>query len=282
MWQCPLCPHSLETSGNSWTCENNHTFDVAKAGYVNLLPVQFKKSLQPGDDKAMLQARREFHARGSYAPLMHAMSELLLSHIPAEAPVTLFDAGCGEGAYLRHVDTALQEANHDVHACGSDIAKVAVEMASKQARHHQYVVASSHQLPVRDNSVTAMLQVFAPGKDSEYARVLSEQGVLLTVDPGPEHLIELKRAVYDTPKRHEAPASYTDALRCVDEQQVNFNLTLQDPAHADALLAMTPYTWKLQPARRTALREELTQVTASFCIRLWTPDTHLQGVRDAG
>lgn len=282
MWQCPLCPLSLDTSGSSWVCANNHSFDLAKAGYVNLLPVQFKKSLQPGDDKAMLQARREFHARGSYAPLMHAMAELLLTHVPADKPVTLFDAGCGEGAYLRHVEGVLRDANYTVRACGSDIAKVAVDMAAKQARHHQYVVASSHQLPVIAHSVTAMMQVFAPGKASEYARVLNAQGVLLTVDPGPAHLRELKQAVYDTPQQHTPPAGYAPTLRCVDEQQLDFTLRLQDIAHAEALLAMTPYTWKLKPARRDALKEALKHVSASFCIRVWQQDNHQTGEQHAG
>ena len=35
---------------------NKHQFDKAKEGYVNLLPVQHKKSKNPGDDAQMVQA----------------------------------------------------------------------------------------------------------------------------------------------------------------------------------------------------------------------------------
>lgn len=48
MFTCPICKESLQLNGKSLVCENNHCFDYAKQGYVNLLPVQQKKSLHPG------------------------------------------------------------------------------------------------------------------------------------------------------------------------------------------------------------------------------------------
>jgi len=59
---CPVCGGLLQLnpSGKSYVCQNQHSFDLAKEGYLNLLPVQYKHSKEPGDSKQMMLARREF------------------------------------------------------------------------------------------------------------------------------------------------------------------------------------------------------------------------------
>ena len=92
---CPLCEHPLERGAKTWRCLKGHSFDVAREGYVNLLPVQHKNSREPGDDLQMVTARREFLHAGHYQPLRDAMLEAL-------APLgarSLLDIGCGEGYY---------------------------------------------------------------------------------------------------------------------------------------------------------------------------------------
>jgi 23S rRNA (guanine745-N1)-methyltransferase len=71
---CPLDGKPLSLNERSWHCDNNHSYDVAKQGYVNLLPVQNKRSKDPGDSKAMVQARREFLEQGHYQPLAQALA----------------------------------------------------------------------------------------------------------------------------------------------------------------------------------------------------------------
>lgn len=56
---CPVCGEKLDRSGKSYICPNRHTFDMAKSGYVNLLPTNNSGSVH-GDNKLMLRARREF------------------------------------------------------------------------------------------------------------------------------------------------------------------------------------------------------------------------------
>ncbi|WP_414827539.1 putative RNA methyltransferase [Alteromonas sp. H39] len=268
MWRCPLCKHPLNIHDKTWLCGNGHAFDRAKAGYVNLLPVQFKKSLQPGDDKPMLRARREFHQRQSYQPLMEALTDLI-SNAHSETQIRLYDAGCGEGAYLRNISENLALQGKSVTAAGSDIAKLAVEMAAKQAKTHQYVVASSHQLPLEDEAVDAIMQIFAPGDASEYARVLSSRGTLLTVSPGPEHLFELKQHIYDSPERHVAPDAVLPHFTLQHSRQITFTLNFENPEHVSELIAMTPFSWKLDEERKAMIRGALTSVTADFICQVW-------------
>ena len=84
MWQCPLCQRALDTQSKTWRCAGNHSFDCAKSGYVNLLPVQNKRSLHPGDDKPMLLARRDFHQAQGYGPLMAHLSDLLAAQLTTD------------------------------------------------------------------------------------------------------------------------------------------------------------------------------------------------------
>ena len=98
-WQCPLCGEPLKLVEKQWCCENKHVFDRAKEGYVNLQPVQFKKSKVPGDSKQMVNARREFLSRGHYEPLALKLSSTLET-LNIHSSITLHDLGCGEGYYL--------------------------------------------------------------------------------------------------------------------------------------------------------------------------------------
>ena len=54
MFICPICKSKLNIDGKTYRCENNHSFDIAKQGYVNLLPVNKKHSDNPGDSKDMV------------------------------------------------------------------------------------------------------------------------------------------------------------------------------------------------------------------------------------
>lgn len=269
MWQCPICQTPLNTTQRQWQCQQGHGFDMAKSGYVNLLPVQHKKSLQPGDDKAMLKARQAFHRSGGYAPLMQAMAEAVSDFFGNQPLGLIYDAGCGEGAYLRHLQSALSPRWPNLHIAGSDIAKLGVEMAAKADRCGQYVVASSYQLPVQANSVDALLQVFAPGSHAEFSRVLKTGGLLLSVEPGPQHLYELKQQVYQTPQPHTVSDPYSTELVLRHEQSVAFTVSLDDPDRLLGLLGMTPYIWKLSESAREQIATSLQQVSAEFVLRCW-------------
>ena len=75
---CPYCQNELlATSNKNYACELNHSFDVSKEGYINLLPVNQKKSKSPGDNEMMISARRNFLELGFYDPLIEHIKKLL-------------------------------------------------------------------------------------------------------------------------------------------------------------------------------------------------------------
>jgi len=201
LWNCPICKQPLFAHQRNYQCENRHSFDQAKEGYVNLLLVNKKKSQDPGDSKAMLDSRRRFLQQGFYAPLAEALAQQINTHFVDHAePLRICDAGCGEGYYLGQLQQSLSQ---DCVLQGSDIAKPAMKMAAKQYPDIHFAVASSYDLPLADQSIDTLIRVFAPVADEEALRVLKPNGLYLWAYPAEYHLFGLRQLVYDDPKPHE-------------------------------------------------------------------------------
>src|SRR5690606_32361645 len=104
---CPLDGAPMQPSGAAWCCPSGHSFDIASQGYTHLLPVQKKRSLDPGDSKEMVAARRRFLEGGFYQPIAAALSKATLADLAPGANASCLDAGCGEGYYLRRLAEAV-------------------------------------------------------------------------------------------------------------------------------------------------------------------------------
>ena len=126
-FSCPLCHQPLSREKNSYICPQRHQFDMAKEGYVNLLPVQHKRSRDPGDSAEMMQARRAFLDAGHYQPLRDAIVAQLRERLDEKATAVL-DIGCGEGYYTHAFADALPE----ITTFGLDVSKVAIKAAAKR------------------------------------------------------------------------------------------------------------------------------------------------------
>jgi len=77
---CPVCSSPLSLEGRSYYCVNNHSYDISKEGYVNLLLANQKQSRDPGDSKEMLEARKSFLNRGYYKPLARAVASIIIKY----------------------------------------------------------------------------------------------------------------------------------------------------------------------------------------------------------
>lgn len=297
MWQCPLCKLALKTHQDdapeiqlsTWLCANKHSFDKAKQGYVNLLPVQNKRSKMPGDDAQMVAARSTFFNTKPYHPLVKKLSELILSVISSDyahddvprnsgkgssSSIKIYDSGCGEGYYLAVLSALLSapelsSKSHEFTYSGHDISKPAVLAASKRNKDKQLVVASTINIPVVNDSQDIILQVFAPSCASEYARVLQANGMVITVDPAANHLFELKEMVYEKPEQHQENDASLTGFAIAEQHNLSFDVTLATAEIRLALLQMTPFYWKTNDKQRAHIQHNLDKVTADFVITMW-------------
>ncbi|MBM0874555.1 methyltransferase domain-containing protein [Acinetobacter pittii] len=256
---CPVCRQSLNLTERTWRCEQGHSYDVAKQGYVNLHVVQHKHSKNPGDTPESVDARRAFLQDGYYQPLQQAVVALL-KQLDVKA---ILDIGCGEGYYT----SAMQQV---VEQCvGVDIAKNAVQRAAKLNTEVTWVVGTGATLPVLDQSMDACTSLFSPIPQAEIARVLKDEGYLIVVTPASEHLYAMREALFEQVNPH-TPEKFVEQLQNLfelkQEQIIDAPFVLDQQALKN-LIAMTPYAYKASPERRSQLEQQSQlEITASFQI----------------
>ncbi|MBQ0010084.1 MAG: methyltransferase domain-containing protein [Ruminococcus sp.] len=264
-FSCPVCGKPLARNEKTLSCENGHTYDLARKGYVNLLLSQQSKDKRHGDDTIMIAARRDFLDSGAYAPLREKTAETVLSR--AKDGDVLLDVGCGECYYTEAILRRADETGLSLSALGIDISKEALAYAHKRTADVKLAVASIFSLPVADESVDLLLNMFAPYAPAEFARVLTSGGYLIRTFPREKHLWELKQAVYDTPYENEIETVELSGFDLIREERITYPLALTSPEQIGALFRMTPYYYKTskEGQARAAALEQLT-VTADFAL----------------
>lgn len=261
-YTCPICHNSLALHDKSLKCQNSHSFDIAKEGYVHLLPVQFKHSKQPGDNKAMVQARRDFLAAGHYQPLAERLTTLAKQY--AIANPSVLDSGCGEGYYTNE-HTKISE-----QVYGVDIAKEAIKKAAKKYKQCQFSVSSIAQYPFSNESFDWIYSIYAPLKESEFLRLLKEDGKLVTVTPAANHLFELKSLIYQTPEKHQDEKEPFNTLKLIHSEKLTYQFAMNTAQERLNLLSMTPFAFKSSDKLINKLNELSTMsCTADFHIRVY-------------
>lgn len=304
---CPYCQSPLIVGAKTWLCDGSlndkktkHPFDVARQGYVNLLPVQNKKSKEPGDSQASIDARHRFLNQSFYQPLQQLIASLIQVksgqsaesvqyHLNAQ---TWLDVGCGEGYYTGAIAEALAttETNNPC-LIALDISKPAVATTARVAKQEQQLwyqlkadkstakttaiypmVASASHLPLIDRSIDGISTIFSPILPEEFARVLKSEGRLIIAKPDAGHLQSMREALFDEVRPHDSDKFLEELapyFNQVATHQVTADLVLDRQSLAD-LLTMTPYSYRAKAEKREALlastERQPFQTTARFVV----------------
>lgn len=262
MYICPLCRQPLQLTGRQYQCASKHSFDLAKEGYVNLLPVQQKNSKDPGDNKLMIQARRAFLESAAYQPLSDTVNQL----VSATAATSVLDLGCGEGYYSGRLQGLLGPA---AQLSGIDISKAAIKYAARHYPAMHFAVASAYQLPFPDNRFDSVIRIYAPSDNAELQRVIKPLGYLISVNPGPAHLVEMKQAVYSEVKPHSDGVKTEAGFGHIKRQQLSYQLTITSPQQLDNLLQMVPLAWKFTADCRQQFVASTSTISIDFLVDVY-------------
>ena len=263
---CPLDGSPLQRDGQAWRCQSGHSFDIARQGYIHLLPVQKKRSQDPGDSKDMVAARQRFLQAGFYEPIARAVNDAVLAACAHTATISCLDAGCGDGYYLRQLASAAQD--RCLELIGLDISKWAVLSAAKQDKRAAWVVGSNANLPVQTAAIDCVLCMFGFPVYPEFLRVLKPRGLLLQVDSGPDHLRELREVIYPTIKPERPPVTQApEGFESFQSQSVRYSIDANEAASIADLLTMTPHLYRASPEGR-ARAAALTGLRLTVDVRL--------------
>ena len=261
---CPVCKSVLTEQESKFICENNHCFDKAKQGYVNLLMSQQSSQKRHGDDKLMVKSRRDFLGNGYYSLLCNEICNVMNKIKTSNC--TLYDVGCGEGFYTSNIKLECGISN----VFGIDISKNALQYAAKKDKSIKFAVASAFQLPFEDESADIVLNIFAPCAYPEFNRVLKRSGYLVKVVPMSEHLWELKKAIYEEPYKNKPEIKNDKLFSLVECKELKNEITIESKDDIYNLFTMTPYYYKTskEDTEKLLKLEKLT-TTVHFAIEIY-------------
>ena len=283
---CPICQSPLQPATDTWRCDGSlhpkhtpHPFDVARQGYVNLLPVQQKKSKAPGDSQQSIIARQRFLTAGYYQPLKDLICEQMAQLLGQNktgtdnerAEINWLDIGCGEGYYTQ----AMAQQGIIDNLIAADISKPALVELAKASKINSNLwyqkdnknetdanktaiyplVTSAAHLPLRTHSMHGISSIFSPILPEIFADMLAADGYLIIAKPDVGHLMSLREALFDSVREHDSDKflpTLAPYFTLVATHQVTSALSLPAAALAD-LLTMTPYAYRARAENRQAL-----------------------------
>ena len=255
---CPVCGEPLELTDRQYRCPQNHSFDMARQGYVNLLVVQQKHSLNPGDTREQVLSRREFLEAGFYAPIAETLiAEAKNLGISGQ----ILDVGCGEGWYSSQLAEAL-----DAKLTGLDISKEAVRCAAAKYKSALWLTATAAHIPVADHSADLLTSLFAITLPEEFSRVLKEGGLFFQVLAAQDHLLGLKSIIYDELKFKEKD-SVPDlpGFTRLESIPIRFTFTVEGEQIRN-LFSMTPHVFRIGKAGAARLEETKNLTDTASCV----------------
>jgi len=262
---CPVCGKDLQRSEREYRCENRHSFDIARQGHVNLLVVQQKHSLNPGDTREQVLSRRAFLEAGFYEPIADALCAAA-TELGAKGPI--LDVGCGEGYYCTRL-----AANLHAELTGLDISQEAVRCAAAKYKGHQWVCGTAAHLPVQEGSVGTLTSLFALTLPEEFHRVLAPDGLYFQVLAAQDHLLGLKSIIYPELKLKEKDSvPELPGFKRIKTVPIRFTFTVEG-AQVQNLLSMTPHVYRIskEGAARLAATTSLTD-TASAVLNVFSKE----------
>ena len=283
---CPICGSKLNTLNKSLVCAGHHCFDIARQGYVNLLTVQQKHSLHPGDTREQVLSRRAFLEAGYYAPIAEALiavakeltvnlkeisvtsnevkvisNELISNSKEITTPGELLDVGCGEGYYSARLAGAL-----GMHLTGMDISREAVRCAAGKYKNGLWLCATASHIPVADHSCDLLTSLFALTMPEEFRRVLRPDGYFLQVLAAEDHLLGLKSIIYDhLIEKPKDTVLDVPGFTLVKSVPIRFTFTVEGE-QVENLLSMTPHVFRIGKDGAQRLRETKSLTDTASCV----------------
>lgn len=273
---CSICGSPMLVDAKTWRCDGSlndkhtqHAFDVARQGYVNLLPVQHKKSKQPGDSQDAIMARQAFLQAGFYQPLQKAIKTMLDKHV-IEHSIWL-DVGCGDGYYTQNI----ADVQHIKQVLAIDISKAAIMALAKLSKQQQRLwratsvndeigkimplVATASKLPLKNSSIHGVSSIFSPILPDEFQRVIKEGGYLLIAKPAVGHLSSMRQQLFDDVREHDSDKFLQQLANAgfdlLDTTKISAEMAL-NTQQLQNLLTMTPYSYQAKKVKRDGLIEQ--------------------------
>ncbi|MFD2117449.1 putative RNA methyltransferase [Paenibacillus yanchengensis] len=274
---CPICMASMKVQANSLVCDEHHSFDIARGGYVNVL----KKPATVKYTKSLFHARKAISESGLFDPLDQSITRLIDRYWMSKNRMpNVLDVGCGEGSrlvriqeQLQHIMTEKTSTSSEAHTsdaphieqrasifAGFDIAKEGIALACKHELDAAWFVADLAQCPVKDRTFDIILNILSPSHYGQFKRILRPDGLVVKVVPEQHYLHELRKMLFVASEKQEYEGSddsqqqFADQFRLIASERVTEQVTLNQ-TQVHQLLQMTPLAWHAEQQTIEAIQQ---------------------------
>lgn len=234
--KCPICHNNIKLIENTIRCTNNHNYDIAKKGYVNLL----NKRAEHFYDKEMFEDRNVLSNVGFFDNLINCIEQTIKDNYIIDEDTILLDLGCGAGMITNKIKNALK-----LNTYGVDISKDAINKAASDFEDIIWMVGDISKLPFKENSVDIMINILSPINYNQVKKILKREGILIKVIPNSEYLKEIREYCGLNEYSNEEVFNLLDKnMNIIDTKDIiyKFNILQNDIKY---LINMTPLTNKL-------------------------------------
>ncbi|NBD27401.1 putative RNA methyltransferase [Paenibacillus glycinis] len=269
IFRCPICKAQMQMiTSQRLCCSNEHSFDIARQGYLNLL----SRAHNTNYDKNIFVCRRAIGRSGFFDPLHAAISSVVIDRLPTHEPASLLDAGCGEGSHFVNIQEEMMRHNIALPcSVGIDISKEGIGFAAAEYSNATWCVADIANCPFADRQFEIVLNILSPANYSEFRRLIADDGMVIKVIPGREYLKELREVLYEgSNKQAYSNARTLDHFNAhfeiADVESLRYQVDLREPL-IEPLLGMTPLSWGTSRERLDKVRAmHVPRVTVDFKI----------------
>ncbi len=264
---CPHCGRSLFRRDNQIRCSNKHTFDLAKQGYLNLVPQHNENYYS----KELFEARQKVMGEFKlYAGLYSLLLNILKEENICFDNMHILDLGSGEGSHFQYFYRQWSKSSPIKNSTfiGLDLAKYGVVTAAKYYRAPLWLVADLSRIPFRKHSIDGALSILSPANYKEIKRVLKKDtGWFIKIIPGKNYLKELRKVVF--PNRQVENDSVVHFKRNFPNsyKQTNFYRKVSvDQNTLKLIIKMTPLMWHADEKITKQVLTSTNQVTIDLII----------------
>lgn len=271
IFSCPVCDSNMTVERlQRLVCVNNHSFDFAKQGYLNMIQngnlTKYTKELFESRQKLMNET-------SFFRPVTDTIIKIIeRAYDEVEAPFLMLDSGSGEGSHLAYLRQSLQnDFGIEADGVGIDISKEAITVAAKYYPNIIWLVADLAKTPFKDQQFDLILNLLSPSNYTEFGRLLKPGGTVIKVVPGSDYLQELRGEFFSnsdkqTYSNHETVKLFENHYQFVEQVTVNETVSL-DQSAMEWLVEMTPLTWNVtKDELKSFIKADFTEITLDVVI----------------